>query len=419
MIGDDMRLGKTLTALMTHDPSTGPLAVIAPLSTRAVWLGWMKRVFPDVPIGIMTSKTFDAEQMSKPLIFGHYDILPKWRTIIKLGTLVFDEAHFLTNRKTRRTEAAFLLASWAKRVIALTGTPIWNMPPDLWAVLCLVAPGAWGGYYEFCDRYGAPQPSAHGKLYTGASNIDELRARMTDVMLRRRWRDCVDDLPAITRSVVVSEVTDVQRKRLDIVTASLRGERTNTVGHLATYRREVSLVKMGTIKSEIAKVVEAGEPVVVWTWHKELADRLATTIDNSFMINGDISVAKRDEIMAAWKGTRNGVLIATMSVAQVGIDLSHSKVAIFAEIDWTPAIIAQTEMRTFDARRPMDIRFIVANHITEQRIVRALIAKLGAADPLGVGAAVDSIDALRDAIMGPQEVGDLDRLLEDLLASAA
>ncbi len=45
---------------------------------------------------------------------------------------------------------------------------------------------------------------------------------------------------------------------------------------------------------------------------------------------------------------------------------------------------------------------------------------LGAAAqyPLGVAAARDSIDALREAVMGPEDHGDLDRLLEDLLASA-
>jgi SNF2 family DNA or RNA helicase len=422
LLADDMRLGKTLTAIMSHDASLGPLFIVAPLSTRAVWLAWIKRVFPGTSIGIMTGKTFQPEQLKQPIVFGHYEIIHKWQALIDIGTLVFDEAHMLTNRNARRTLAAQLLRARAKRVLCMTGTPIWNMPPNLWAVLSLVAPGAWGSWYDFSDRYGLPEPTAHGKKYTGASNVPELNARLTDVMLRRLWKDCASDLPPITRSVLIAEVSDAQRKRLDIITARLKSERSNTAGNLATYRKHVSTVKVPIVVEEVQKVLAANEPVVAWTWHREMADTLQRRFLDLgvpvFMISGDIPVARRDALIDAWKAHPAAVLVATMSVAQVGIDLSHARVAIFGEIDYTPAIIAQTEMRTFMATRPMDIRFVIANHLTDQRIVRALIAKLGAADPLGVGAAVDTIDALRDAVMGPRDDGDLDRLMEDLLASA-
>lgn len=413
----------TLTAIMSHDASLGPLFIVAPLSTRAVWLAWIKRVFPGTSIGIMTGKTFQPEQLKQPIVFGHYEIIHKWQALIDIGTLVFDEAHMLTNRNARRTLAAQLLRARAKRVLCMTGTPIWNMPPNLWAVLSLVAPGAWGSWYDFSDRYGLPEPTAHGKKYTGASNVPELNARLTDVMLRRLWKDCASDLPPITRSVLIAEVSDAQCKRLDIITAKLKSERSNTAGNLATYRKHVSTVKVPIVVEEVQKVLAANEPVVAWTWHREMADTLQRRFLDLgvpvFMISGDIPVARRDALIDAWKAHPAAVLVATMSVAQVGIDLSHARVAIFGEIDYTPAIIAQTEMRTFIATRPMDIRFVIANHLTDQRIVRALIAKLGAADPLGVGAAVDTIDALRDAVMGPRDDGDLDRLMEDLLASAA
>lgn len=425
LLGDEMRLGKTLSAIFSHDPLSGKLVIIAPLIARGVWLAWLRRVFPDVPIGIMIGKTFDPEKLKQPIVFGHYDILPQWQAVIKIGTLVFDEGHALTNPRALRTKAAGILAALAERVIIMTGTPVWNKPIDLWSILCLIAPGAWGNYYDFGDRYGMPFPTAHGKTYPGSSNTDELKARLTEVMLRRLWKDCGDELPPITRSVVVAEVTDAERKRLDIAAGSLRTERTNTAGNLASYRRLVALLKAKAVDRELERLKD--QPVVVWTYHRDTADKIGRsrlpgdqeTNPPRFVIHGDISANKRDEIIEAWKATPNGVLVATMSVGQVAINLSHSKVALFVEIDWTPAVIAQSEMRTYDPTRPMDIRFIVANHIVDQRILRALIAKLDATDPLGVGVAIDTIDALRDAIMGPRDEGDLDRLLEDFLASAA
>jgi len=412
----------TLTAIMCHDPARGPFVVVAPLSTRGVWLGWLKRVFPEHAdnIGVLRGRKFDPELVKKPIVFAHYDIIAQWMNATKIGTLVFDEAHVLTNRTAKRSLAAIYLRTQAERVIALTGTPIWDLPSDLWNIVGLVAPGGWGSYHDFCQRYGAPENTAYGVVYTGLSHGAELKERMTEIMLRRRWADVSEDVPAITRSVVVSEVDDAARRRLDILSAKIQSERTNTAGNLAAYRRQITSTKLSTVKHEITKVISRNEPVVVWTWHKDYADAIAKEFpERAHVIHGDVAPEEREKRIEAWRASSANVLIATMAVAQVGVDFSHARIAIFAEIDYTPAIIGQAEMRTFAPTRGMDVIFIVANHLVDQRIVRALVRKLSAADPLGVGAAVDAIDALRDAVIGPNEEGDLDRLLEDLLASAA
>jgi hypothetical protein len=106
-----------------------------------------------------------------------------------------------------------------------------------------------------------------------------------------------------------------------------------------------------------------------------------------------------------------------MSVAQVGLDFSHAHLAIFAEIDYTPAILSQAEMRTYAPSRPMNITYVVANHLIDHRIVMALTKKLAAANPLGVEAASETISALDLALNGPEEVADMDRLLADILES--
>jgi SNF2 family DNA or RNA helicase len=304
----------------------------------------------------------------------------------------------------------------------MTGTPIWNMPPDLWAILTLIVPGGFGDYYSFCNRYGAPEPSAYGMKYTGISHEAELRKRIDEIMLRRRWVDVADDIPPITRNVLVANIDEKTKKKLDIIAAEIHSDRKNTAANLAHYRRVLSLFKVPTVVGEAKRMLDADESVVLWAWHKETADALLERIgERGYLIHGDISITKRDEIIAKWKQSkaegRAVALIATMSVAQVGLDFSGAS-PIFAEIDWTPAVIAQTEMRTFDPKRPMNVTFVVADHLIEQRILRSLIAKLGAANPLGVGAAIDAIDALRTAVFGTPEEADLTRLLDAFLSEA-
>jgi hypothetical protein len=419
LLGDDMRLGKTLSALMSHDPSLGRLVVVAPLSTRAVWLGWMRRVFgADADIGVVIGRKYDEAVLSKPFVFGHYDIIHKWQALIDIGTLVLDETHLIANKDSQRSQAALTLRMRAKRVIAMTGTPIWNLPPNLWNIAGLIAPGAWGSYHEFCARYGAPVSTGYGIKYTGLSNEAELRARLSEVMLRRRWVDCQADLPPITRTVVVADLDQATRNKLDILAAQLKADRSSTIGNLASYRRQLTGIKLPTVVAEAKKIMSRGQPVVIWTWHKDFAELITKAIPRALLMHGEINPDEREHRMQLWRDSKTPeALVSTMSVGQVGIDLSHASETIFAEIDYTPAIVGQAEMRTFMATRPMSITFVVANHIVDQRIVRALVHKLSASDPLGVAAAVDSIDALRDAVLGPRDDGDLDRLLEDLLAS--
>lgn len=421
LIGDEMRLGKTLSAIMCHAGTQHDqkLVIVAPLMARAVWLGWLRRVFPDREIGMITGRTFDRDKLEYPIVFIHYDILHAWQTPVKIHTLIFDEAHALTNPKTRRTNAAVYLASHADRVIAMTGTPIWNMPKDLWSVLSLIAPAAFGGVWDFCMRYGAPEPTAYGMTFKGISNAAELTSRLSEVMIRRRWRDVQQDLPPITRSVCVVDVPEAMRRKLDVLAGEMKANRSGTIGYLARYRSQLSKIKAVKTVAKARTILERGEPVVIWTWHRELAETIAGDLeDHALMIHGEISPTKRDDIIETWKKSETPkALVATMAVGQVAIDLSHAPENIFAELDYIPAMIGQSEMRSFTPTRPLQIHFMVADHVIDQRIVRALVAKLGASDPLGLAAATDSIDALRESVLGIPDQPDLERYLDDILAS--
>jgi len=420
LLGDDPRVGKTLAAIMSHDPSTGPLVVICPAMVRPVWLGWLGKVFPDEPVGVFVGREFDHKVVQHKLIVGHYDILAWWQSARPIGTIVFDEAHTLTNRASRRSKAAIFLATRASRVICATGTPIWNMPTDLWNVLGLVAPDAFGGFHEFAQRYGLPIPSAYGTKYTGISNEQELRARLSEVMIRRRWVDVADDLPPISRNVSLVQLDDSETRRLDLMAAEIVSDRARatTIGLLSRYRAKISHIKGPVAVREACAMLDRGEPVVIWTWHRELAESIAADLgERAFLVTGDVVTSKRDAAIAAWNAHPAAALVCTMAVAQVGLDFSHAHLAIFAEIDYTPAILAQAEMRTYAPTRPMNITYVVANHMIDQRIVVALTKKLDASNPLGVGAASETIFALDVTLNGPVEEPDMDRLLADILSS--
>ena len=421
LIADQMRLGKTLCALLAHDPAVGPLVVVAPLAARGVWIDWFRRRWPDEEPAVLKGKTFVPEAVAdKRIIFTHYDILPAWQTSFsdtRIGTLVLDEAHVLSNSRTKRTQAVFLLGARAERVIALTGTPLWNRPYDLWAILAILNPGAWGSHYDFGQRYCDPILGTHGTSYLGTSHEEEFRTRLAEVMIRRTWMDVRVDAPPSSRTVEIADITEAQAYRLEVLAEKVRDFSKARVhaGDLARFRRLLGTLKSGAAADAALRVLDGGEPVVVWAWHRDVAYRIAQELADrghvAYTITGDDDQPLREATIDAWRGCSVAALVVTISVGQVAIDLSHARQAVFAEVDFTPTTIAQAEMRIFSPARPMAITYIVVDHTVDRALVGALCKKCEVAETLGVPAAETAIDVIAGAFGMRPEAADLNRLM--------
>jgi SNF2 family DNA or RNA helicase len=263
--------------------------------------------------------------------------------------------------------------------------------------------------------------TAYGTKYTGLSNGEELSQRLTEVMIRRRWKDVQHDLPPITRNTIVVDLTMQQRRKLDIVAESMRTSgATNTAASLARYRDALSIAKLPATVAQVEACLQSGEPAVVWTWHRDTAEQLVELLTagghDALLMTGDTPQNRRERIFEHWKSLPNAALVVTMAVAQVGIDLSHSHRPFFAEIDYTPAMIAQAEMRTFSPARAMNVTYVVADHYVDRKIVQALTRKLDAAEPVDLGTGEGAIASIDAAFRGPADTADMERFMRDLLA---
>lgn len=416
LLADDLRTGKTLTALAAHDPSEGPLLVVCPLIAREVWRRWIERMFPGEDVGVMTGKQYDAKIATKPIVICHYDILKHWQLSREYGLVVFDEAHALSNGRSNRSIAASFLASRALRVVATTGTPIWNRPIGLWAILGLIAPGGFGPYNLFGDRYCNPVATAYGTEYKGSSNEAELNQRLSTVRIRRVWGDVQADLPPITRDVAVAELSLAQHRAIDLAVAEVTS---GTAASLARFRRALGAMKVKPTIEVCVRALDRGEPIVAWTWHKDTARKIADGLDGrALLIDGDVPPDKREAIFAKWNTSPIALaLVMTISTGQVGIDLSHAHLGVFAEIDWTPAMIRQAEMRTYHPSRGMHITYVTADHLVERRMVMALHDKLVAAATLDADVGRDAIDILLTGLSNDPQTPDMERLARDLLSA--
>jgi len=450
LLGDSMRLGKTSQVIASHDPELGPLMIVAPLATREVWLAWFKRRWPeerpvvldgrtlvhdhgkkplkprkDPGFDLMSGDRFDAARLrAAKLIFCHYDILGAWKDLggNLIGTIVFDEIHIASQRASRRAQAVMYAANRAARVIGATGTPIWNRPAGLYTTLQAIAPGAFGTFFDYAMRYCDAQPGPHGYIYSGSSNEIEFKARMAEIMIRRTWQDVSGELPPIERSVEVVPITPKQQFEIEKQAERVRdhGKQTTAVGALARFRRLLGSIKVDAAADVAQRVLDSGEKVVVWAWHHEIAVQLeralATGGHPGFVISGRTSQGVREEILNRWRALATPApLCITLAVGQVGIDLSAARQEVFAELDFTPSIVAQAEMRVFSTARPMSASYVIVDHDIDRKILAALQNKCDVAYRMGVPAAESTIGVLASAFAqaadGPDDFDALARAI--------
>lgn len=250
---------------------------------------------------------------------------------------------------------------------------------------------AWGYASQNCS----PEMTEHGWRYNGVSNRDEWLARRGELVLGRTWSEVRPDLPPIAREIITVPLDRDDNLAVDLAAAELAKAGTEhlDITVLGRYRQAVGKFK---IDKALEVVERRAGPIVIWVWHKAIARLIAKRVPEPFVMTGDDDGAARAEVIEQWNRTADGVLIATLSVGQVGIDLSHADHEVFVEIDWTPAVLSQAEMRPFHPDRPMRVQYLVLDHEIDQALLAAVFKKLERGKSLDIAASGSSFAEVTD-----------------------
>lgn len=254
IIADDMGLGKTIQAIKTIEElekrgrirGDGPYLIIAPNSKLEDWAEEIEKWYGDrLPITIVKKPRFE-KLLEQPNPTGWF--ITNWERIPvrehlwlphKWDVVIGDESHRMKNRDSKRTKAMFKLGKQAKHRYLLTGTPIVNDIPDLWAQLHFVNPTRFSSYWKFVGRYVEIEDDIWGHKILGEQRPDtkeELTSVLKTNMIARQTTDPDVDvqLPPIRHQKIVVELTPRQRKvyneMLDQYVAWLTDQPTNDEG---------------------------------------------------------------------------------------------------------------------------------------------------------------------------------------------
>lgn len=360
LIGDDMGLGKTLQAAswLAINPDKRPALVVCPASLK---YNWQAELWEKARVEAAVAEGMRPYALDGDVWILNYDIAAAWLPWLlekgKPTVLVLDECQRLVNRAAKRTKACGRLAKAARHVIGLSGTPILNRPVEFFPILHMVAPDKFPSFAQYAFAFCDPRRGWRGRGwdYSGASNLGELHARVSEVMLRRTKRQVLRDLPAKTRTIIpvdLSNRKEYARAVVDFI--NWYGEQVGTGRAKAAMRAE-ALVKLGALKrlaaaGKIATVAEwiteFPAKLVLFTRHTTILDRYLELFPKALRIDGSVPARERFRIIEAFQrsdGPR--LLFGQIKAMGEGVTLTAADTTAHLELGWTPGEHEQAEDR--------------------------------------------------------------------------
>lgn len=397
LLADDMGLGKTAQAIRVIQSLDVPAVVVMPAYARDVWLAEINRWWeglghPNIFVCRGTKPDLRIPETTQ-IIFCHYDVLHAWLEKIQDWNghqkyiSVFDEIQYIASEKARRSVACRNLAGRAAYRVGLSGTPMTNRPRDLWHILETLSPGRFGTFFQFalryCDAHQVEVPMKDGPQsfwnFDGASHLDELKSRLTHMMLRRTAVDVGLQLPPRSRQLIWLEPKKIGPAKIP----GIRNRR--------ALREALDRAADAKLPEALRLIRDVSGKAVIFCWRRNVAEWLAAELGgperDARLIHGGILVPKRKAILEAARAAESGYLVVTIDSCATAIDLSFASVGVFVELTYEPWELLQAEAREFRRGQKWPTRFLY------------LLMK-GSADELVADAVIRKLDEFQAKLFG-------------------
>ncbi|KAK0526835.1 ATP-dependent DNA helicase Snf21 [Tilletia horrida] len=234
ILADEMGLGKTIqtislvTFLIERKRQPGPYLVIVPLSTLTNWINEFAKWAPSVTVIVYKGSPPARKALASQVRSGNFQVvLTTYEYIIKekqvLGKvkwlhMIIDEGHRMKNTQSKLTVT--LTQHYTSRYrLLLTGTPLQNNLPELWALLNFVLPRIFNSVKSFDEWFNTP----FANTGTGENNmqlneeealliIKRLHKVLRPFLLRRLKKDVESELPDKVEKVIKVPMSLLQLK---------------------------------------------------------------------------------------------------------------------------------------------------------------------------------------------------------------
>lgn len=231
ILADEMGLGKTIqtisliTYLIEMKRQNGPFLVIVPLSTLTNWNIEFEKWAPAISRIVYKGPPNTRKQQQQAIRYSNFQVLLttyeyiiKDRPVlskVKWLHMIVDEGHRMKNSSSKLSSTLTQYYTSRYRLI-LTGTPLQNNLPELWALLNFVLPNIFKSVKSFDEWFNTPFANTGGQDRMELTEeeqllvIRRLHKVLRPFLLRRLKKDVEKDLPDKQERVIKCRFSALQ-----------------------------------------------------------------------------------------------------------------------------------------------------------------------------------------------------------------
>ena len=364
ILADDMGLGKTTSTIIgALETGAKKILIICPASLK---INWQREIqnYTDRPTSIIEGKKWedgDFVIINYDIIKNFHDVNKKSESVIlnnKFDLIIVDEAHYIQNKQAQRTKLINDIAKASERLWLLTGTPITSRPINYFNLLNLIECPVALNWMAYVKRYCSGFQFRAGKRrvwnVSGASNLEELRDRTSNLILRR-LKENVLDLP---EKIITPVYLRLKSKEYE----SLMGEYyewfdksgeadslTLQFTKLTKVRQVIAEEKVSSTIELCENIIEQGKKVIVFTnFTKTLEMILEHFGKKAVRLDGSMSQRDRQDSVDKFQNDENVmVFVGNIKAAGTGITLTAGEAVVMNDLSFLPSDHSQAEDRAY------------------------------------------------------------------------
>ncbi|KAG4070329.1 hypothetical protein HA402_006471 [Bradysia odoriphaga] len=230
ILADEMGLGKTIqtialvTYLMERKKVNGPYLIIVPLSTLSNWVLEFEKWAPSVVVvsykgspGGRRAIQNNMRATKFNVLLTTYEYVIKDKAVLaklQFKYMIIDEGHRMKNHHCKLTQVLNTHYNAPYRLL-LTGTPLQNKLPELWALLNFLLPSIFKSCSTFEQWFNAPFATTGEKVELNEEEtiliIRRLHKVLRPFLLRRLKKEVESQLPDKVEYIIKCEMSSLQK----------------------------------------------------------------------------------------------------------------------------------------------------------------------------------------------------------------
>ncbi|XP_067271801.1 DNA annealing helicase and endonuclease ZRANB3 [Pseudorasbora parva] len=375
MIADEMGLGKTIQAISVAYifKQEWPLLIVVPSSLKYPWIEELEKWIPELDprdINLVESKSDTMSiSTSKVTILGYGLLTTDARALLealnkqRFGVILVDESHYLKSRNAARSKILVPIIQNAKRAILLTGTPALGRPEELFMQIDALFPKRFGTWSDYAKKY----CNAHYKFFgarrqwdcRGASHLDELHQRLSEIMIRRLKNQVLTQLPPKIRQRIPFDLPKDSAKEASasfeqwekLMSSESENQFVEVMSLITHMYKQTAIAKAGAVKDYIKMMLETEQlKFLVFAHHLSMLQACTEAVIEAkasyIRIDGSVPSAERIQLVHRFQNNPDTrVAILSIQAAGQGLTFTAASHVVFAELYWNPGQIKQAEDR--------------------------------------------------------------------------